>query len=147
MDSEFTVDLEEVAEAIRTNEVLTFRFSTVSKRLLVDFRSTSLEGPLLRTVDPARSVRERYSSLKRLRPRFRNPDRIVAIWWPRSIGAFERGVWPKLIARIDDSGHTTEAEQGTTVFEELLTLEQEHKRDAIRGEGFETLWTHSESRP
>ena len=145
MDNELTVDLEEVAEAIRTHDVLTFRFSTVDKRLLADFRSTALEGPLLRTVDPAGSARERYASLKKLRPRFPNPEQIVAIWWPRSVAAFERGgVWAKLLARLREGGGTDEGSEA--VFAELLQLEREHTRNAIRGEGFETLWSRSPSR-
>lgn len=145
MDNDHSVDLEAVAEAIRTHEVLTFRFSTVGKRLLADLRTTALEGPLLRTVDPAGSARERYASLKRLRPRFPNPEQIVSIWWPRSIGAFERnGVWEKLLTRVRESGQ--DAESADAVFAELLALEREHKRDAIRGEGFETLWSRSPSR-
>ena len=146
MDNELTVDLEEVAAALHANDVIAFRFSTVDKRLLVDFRSTSLEGPMVRPVEPAGSVAERYESLKELRPRFPSPPQIVAIWWPRSLASLERtGVWQQVLDRVEESGHEEAVRRANSAYLELEGLEREHRQHAINGDGFKTLWSRSAS--
>jgi hypothetical protein len=59
MDNDFNVDLVEIASTIRSGEVLTMRFIAVGQRLLLDFRATEIDGPMVRVVLPVKSVEER----------------------------------------------------------------------------------------
>ena len=83
MDNDFSIDLSEIAATLRTSEVVTLRFVAVGHRLLLDFRCSELDGPMVKVVEPVKSVEERYRTMRRLRPRFAPPEKIVAVWWPR----------------------------------------------------------------
>ena len=142
MDNDFSMDLRDLARTIETNDVITMRFVTFGKRLLMDFRSTEIDGPLVKVVEPVRTARARYESLKETRPRFDMPEKIVAISWPRfarSLGSTD--VWEAVMRRIVDSGHPEAVRAAERALEELRTLEAAAQRDAIRGEGFRTLWS------
>jgi hypothetical protein len=141
MDSEYLLDYEEVIKTVRTAEVLTFRFVIVSQRLLVDNRSSEIDPPLVKLVPRATSAEERFRSLKQLRPRFRLPEKISAISWPKYVnGLVEHGVWDAVIQRIIASGFSEAARECDRVIEELRDLERQEIRNAIIGEGYQALW-------
>jgi hypothetical protein len=141
VDNDFSVDVAEIASTIRTADVITMRFVTVGQRLLMDFRMTELDGPMVRMVKPVRSVQERYAHLKLLRPRLAPPEKIVAIWWPRFMPSLaSTGVWDEVMQRVSESGYTGSVREAETAFKELVALEEGQKRAAIRGDGFKTLW-------
>ena len=73
MDNEYELDLDAILETVRTADVLAFRFVTVSERLLIDNRFTEMDAPMVKLVPRASSAKERFKSLKMLRPRFRLP--------------------------------------------------------------------------
>ena len=141
MDSEYLLDYEEVIKTVHTAEVLTFRFVIVSQRLLVDNRSSEIDPPLVKLVPRATSAEERFRSLKQLRPRFRLPEKISAISWPKYVnGLVEHGVWDAVIQRIIESGFSEAALECDRVIEELRDLERQEIRNAIIGEGYQALW-------
>ncbi len=141
MDNDFSIDLADIAATIHTSEVIAIRFVSVGQRLLLDFRTSELDGPMVRVVDPVNSVEERYQSLHQLRPRFAAPEKIVAIWWPRFATSLEStGIWPEIIERVRDSGHTEALVRAHEALRTLIDLEREQQRDAITGNGFRTLW-------
>lgn len=147
MDNDFNIDLIDIATTIRTNDVITIRFVAVGHRLLLDFRTTEIDGPMLKVVEPVKSVEERYRHLRKLRPRFAPPERIVAIWWPRFASSLEpTGVWREVMERVSDSGHVDAVRTAEDTLAELMALEREQQKDAVRGEGFRTLWSASRSR-
>lgn len=144
MDNDFRGDDAELARTISTHEVVAVRFVTVGRRLLLDFRSTDLDGPLIKVVPAVRSARERYESLRTLRPRFELPGRIVAAAWPgyvRSLGM--SAAWGAVAQRIEESGHPAVIEQAERALAELEQSERETHMNAIRGDGFRTLWSTS----
>ena len=55
----------------------------------IDNRHNDVDGPMITLVPRASSVEERFKSLKMLRPRFKLPNKISAIWWPRYIASLE----------------------------------------------------------
>src|SRR5690606_9109305 len=111
-------------------------------RLLLDFRSSEVDGPFVRVVQPVRSIDERYRALKQLRPRFALPDRIVAIWWPRFASSLRStGVWADVMQRVSESGHVDAVRAAEDALDELIRLEAQAQRDAVRGEGFRTMWS------
>ncbi len=141
MDNDFSIDLADIAATVHTAEVVAIRFVSTSQRLLLDFRSSELDGPMVRVVEPVTTVEERYRSLRRLRPRFAAPEKIVAIWWPRFVASLETtGIWDEILERVRDAGHPESIERAHEALRSLLDLEREQQRDAIMGKGFRTLW-------
>ena len=147
MDNDFSIDLVDIASTVKGSDVITVRFVSVGQRLLLDFRATEIDGPLVKVVDPVKSVEERYRTLRQLRPRFSPPERIVAIWWPRFASSLEStGIWKEVMERVSEAGHPDAVRAAHDSLAELIKLEHTQQRDAVRGEGFRTLWSASPSR-
>ena len=79
MDNEYRLDIGEILRTLRTAEVLVFRFVTVPQRLLIDFRHSDADAPMLKIVPRAKSAEDRFRTVKVLRPRFRLPRKISAV--------------------------------------------------------------------
>jgi len=147
VDNDYSIDLDEIAATIRTSEVVTIRFVTVGQRLLLDFRTTEIDGPLLKLVEPAKSVQQRYASLRQLRPRFAPPEKIVSIWWPRFARSLSTtGIWDDVVGRVNESGHQGAMRAAAETLAELIEMEHDQQRHSITGEGFRTLWSASAKR-
>ena len=141
MDTEYHLDYEAIIKTVRQAEVVAFRFVTVPMRLLIDNRFSDADAPMVKLVPPAGSAEERFKSLKVLRPRFRLPQKITAIWWPRYInGLIESGVWDALTQRFADNGYTAAIAECDDVLRELRRMERAEMLNAIGGEGYRTLW-------
>jgi hypothetical protein len=69
-------------------QVLVVRFAIVEKRLLIDTRTNEREGPLIAVVPKAGSIEERFKALKKMRPRFSLPEKIMSFMWPRHMETF-----------------------------------------------------------
>jgi hypothetical protein len=144
VDNDFSVDLEDIASTIRAGDVVVMRFVAMGHRLLLDFRCSELDGPMVKVVEPVKSVEERYRNLKRLRPRFAPPEKIYAIWWPRFASSLQStGIWNEVMKRITDTGYAESVRRAQETLAEIIALEREQQRDAIRGKGFKTLWSAS----
>ena len=112
MDNDFHIDIPEILSVVDTSEVLVIRFAVMPKRLLVDARFDALEGPLVKAVGPVGGVEERLRELRRLRPRFHLPERIMSFLWPKSVVSLQRlGVWQHIVDRCRASGHAGAVEQ------------------------------------
>jgi hypothetical protein len=143
MDNDFYLDYDEIVKTIRSADVVTLRFVIINQRLLIDNRSSEIDPPLVKVVPRATSVEERFRSLKQLRPRFRLPEKISAIWWPKSIKSLvEHGVWDAIVQRIIEGGFAKTAEECDAVLNELRDLERQEVVNAIGGEGYQALWEH-----
>jgi hypothetical protein len=141
VDNEYRIDLGEVLGTVRGAEVIIFRFMTTPQRLLVDFRHTDVDAPLVKAVPRAESTEDRFKSIKMLRPRFRLPRKISAVWWPRSIDAlYEAGVWNAIVQRVVEAGFPDAVRACDDVLDELRRLERAEFANAIAGEGYRTLW-------
>jgi hypothetical protein len=141
VDNDFVLDYDEIIRTVKRADVVTFRFAIVSERLLVDNRSSEIDPPLVKLVPRATSIEERFRTLKQLRPRFRLPDKISAIWWPKyAHGLKAHGVWDALIGRIGGAGFAEAADGAEAVFQELEALERKELQDALTGDGYHSLW-------
>ncbi len=146
MDTEYHLDYDAILKTVRKADVVAFRFVTVPMRLLVDNRFSDVDPPMLKLVPPAGSAEERFKSLKKLRPRFRLPQKISAIWWPRYInGLVETGIWGAVTQRIVDNGFPAATGECDDLLRELLRLERLEMVNAIDGEGYRTLWPAARS--
>lgn len=144
MDNDFSGDLDDIMSTVQTSEVITIRFVVVGERLFLDFRSSELDGPLVKVVPRVRSVQERFDWLRRVRPRFDDPARVVSLLWPKfaaSLGS--SGLRDAVLERVSESGHPEAVRQAAIAFEEIVALERARQVDAIQGEGFRTLWSAS----
>lgn len=142
MSDEFGVDLEEVFKVIDAADVLVVRFHLIDKRLLVDFRTKAGVRPLIAIVARAESVDDRFKSIKRLRPEFPYPEKVMSFHWPRTMPVIlASGVWQHLVDRISALGDDDTTDQCGRVMEELLSLERAEIAGAIRGaDHYQTLW-------
>jgi len=146
MDNDYAINLDEIFRTIESAEVLRIRFLLLEKRLLIDNRFNELEGPMLRVVSRAGSSEESFRNLKRMRPRFPLPEKMTAIWWPKYVSSLKStGVWDAIVRRVDESGYHDSVRQCDEIYNELEALEKQEVRNAIKGEGFQTIWTRSAS--
>jgi hypothetical protein len=97
---------------------------------------------MIAVVPKAGSVEERFKALKKLRPRFSLPDKIMSFTWPRHIETFRSaGLVDRIESRLVALGG-----DGMTprVRDAIASLAEEEKHEilsAIRGgEGYQTLW-------
>jgi hypothetical protein len=141
MDNAYHLDIDAIIKTVRTAEVVAVRFVTVPMRLLIDNRYTDVDPPMVKLVPRAASAEERFKSVKVLRPRFRLPNKISAIWWPRYVqGLVDSGVWDALVRRIAENGFDSVADECDALLDELRRLERLEMVNAIAGEGYRTLW-------
>jgi hypothetical protein len=141
LDNQFHLDHDAVLRTVRSAEVIVFRFVTVPQRLLIDFRTSDVDGPMVKLVPRAESAEDRFKSLKMLGPRVRLPEKISAISWPRYVRSMcENGVWDAVVHRIAELGYPAAAAECESIFDELRRMERAEIGHAISGEGYKTLW-------
>jgi hypothetical protein len=141
MDNDFVIDLDAILEAVEKADVITIRFLIVPHRLLIDARHSEREGPLVKLVPRARSLEERFKAIKQLRPRFRLPDKISAVWWPKRVeGLVSAGIWERILQRFSDAGFPEAAEECQRVLDDLICQERAEIRNAVSGAGYQSLW-------
>ncbi len=142
MTDEFGVDLDEVFHIIDVAEVIVMRFHLIEPRLLIDFRTKPGVLPFMRVDPRAQSVEDRSRSIKRLRPQFPFPDKVMSVHWPRSIPVLlASGVWQRLVDRISALGDDETTETCGRIIDELLASERREVSGAIRGaDHYQTLW-------
>jgi hypothetical protein len=139
---DFGLDIEEVTKVIESADVLVVRFAIVDKRLLIDTRTNEQDGPFIGVVPKAGSIEERFKSLKRLRPRFPLPEKIMSFMWPRHMETFRKsGLWNRIEQRLVGLGGEPMVTRCDEVFDELSREEKLEVLAAIRGsEGYQSLW-------
>ena len=151
MDSQFRIDISEVQRSIDSAEVTALYFPLLRKTLLMDSRSNTLDGPMVKVVPMASSPQERFRELGRLRPRFPKPESITIIQWPKYVASMVRlEVWDHIVRHFLEIGPPEIVRQCEECLQELSRAEREELRRAIAGENYETLWdvagSHNEGR-
>jgi hypothetical protein len=146
MDSDFRIDISEVLKAIDSGEIIALYFPLLRKTLLMDTRSSSIDGPMIKVVPMASSPEERFRELVRMRPRFPKPESISIIPWPKYANRLvETGVWDRIVRRYIEIGPPEVVRQANDCLGEINSAEREEVRKAITGDGYETLWDASGS--
>ena len=141
MDNDFVIDLDAILDAIDNADVITIRFLIVPQRLLIDARHSERDGPLVKVVPRARSLEERFKTIKKLRPRFRLPDKISAVWWPKRVeGLVAAGIWKRIVKRVGDAGFPDATEECQRVLRDLICAERAEIHNAVAGAGYQSLW-------
>ena len=139
---DYGLDIDEVTRVIDAAEVLVVRFAILDKRLLIDARTSETDGPLIAVVPRAQSVEDRFKSLKKLRPLFPLPEKIMSFMWPRHVETMRNaGVWEKIESRLVSLGGEPMMEQCQSAYQELAHQERLEVLSAIKGgEGYQSLW-------
>ena len=95
----------------------------------------------MKLVPRATSIEGRFRSIKQLRPRFKLPDKINAIWWPKSVQSLvEHDVWDAIVQRIADGGFVETVRGCAEVLDELRRLERHEVHNAIPAKESQALW-------
>ncbi len=141
MDSDFRIDISEVGRAIDLGEIIALYLPLLRKTLLMDTRTNTMDGPMIKVVPMASSPEERFRELTRLRPRFPKPESISIIPWPKYVASLVRlEVWDHIVRRFLEIGSPEIVRQCDDCLQELYRVEREEIRRAITGENYETLW-------
>jgi hypothetical protein len=142
MNDDYGVDIDEVFKVIDAADVLVVRFHIIQKRLLVDFRTKAGVGPMLALVERAESVEDRFRSIKRMRPEFGFPEKVMSFAWPRSISVLvASGAWQRMAERAVALGGEETATASERLLAEIEREERHEVNDAIRGaDHYQTLW-------
>lgn len=142
MADDFGVDLDEVFKVIGSADVLVVRFQLIQPRLLVDFRTKQGHGPFVSLVPRAESVEDRFRSIRRLRPQFPFPEKVMSFHWPRSAPVLlSSGAWDRIVERMGALGGNDAIESCGRAMDQLLREERAEIGRAIRGtDNYQTLW-------
>jgi hypothetical protein len=139
---DYGLDMNEVAKVIDSADVMVVRFAILDKRLLIDARTNDQEGPLITVVTKTGSVEERFKNLKKLRPRFPLPEKIMSFMWPRHIDTFRQsGLAQRITSRLVSIGGDEMVNLCNKALDQLAREERAEVMSAISGgEGYQTLW-------
>lgn len=141
LDSQYRIDISEVQRSIDAADVVALYFPLLRKTLLMDSRSNSLDGPMIKVVPMASSPQERFKELVRLRPRFSKPESITIIQWPKYVDSMVKlQLWDHIVRHFLEIGPPDIVRRCDECLQELAHTEQDELRRAITGENYETLW-------
>jgi hypothetical protein len=141
MDGNFRIDLEEIFSNVKTAEVLCLHFPLLRKTLVFDMRYDVQDPPVVKILPMAKSVEERFKSIRRLRPRFPQPEKAAIIPWPKYVDSLIRlGVWEKIIERLTATGHIGAVSACDAALKQLRALEAAELASAITGNQYHTIW-------
>jgi hypothetical protein len=151
MDSDFRIDIAEVNKTLDYGEIIALYFPLLRKTLLMDTRTSAVDGPMIKVVPMAASAEERFRELVRMRPRFSKPESINIIPWPKYVESLVRlEPWDHIVRRYIEIGPPDIVRQCDECLQELRVAEREEVRKAITGDGYETFWdsegTHRKER-
>ena len=141
LDTDYRIDVSEVNRNIDAQEVIALYFPLLRKTLLMDLRTNDVDGAMIRVVPMANTPEERFQSLLKMRPRFRKPDSITIIPWPKYVPSLvDLGIWDHIVRRYADTGSAETVRDCDRCYAELAKLERDELRRAITGENYETIW-------
>ena len=141
MNEDFGINLEELGDNIKTSDIMSLYFPIMRKVLLMDFRSTENDLPLIKVLSMVSSVEERMRSIQLMRPNLPMPENLILIPWPKSVESLNRlGITEKISDRLAEIKFPNYAERLLEAIQELKSLEEREKQLAIIGKNYQTLW-------
>ncbi len=142
MDGDFELDVNGIQRAVMDAEVLSVLFVVMRKVLLVDTRFSPEDPPLVCVVSQVGSLDDRYRSIRRMRPQFPRPRKLVVIPWSRYVSGFvDSGAVTWIRYRLEQSGYTEPLRALNRAVQDLRRMEQMEFAAAIRGERYHTIWS------
>ena len=142
MNADFPVEMNEVLQTIREAEVVTILFPIIRYSLVVDTRTTSEIGPMVKAMPMTGSLEGRIRSIHQERPDFPRPDDLAVIPWPKYIASLiNLGVAEALAQRLSGTGSSEAIRDFRAAIEQLARLEKAEMIQVIKGENYQTIWS------
>ena len=141
MNGDFRMDMEEISDNIQRAEVVCLYFPLLRKTLVVDLRVDMEDPPIVKLMPMAGSIEERVRSLRKLRPRFPQPEKVAILPWPKYVDSMVRlGIWDMLVERCASTGNKDSVKSCADSLEELRALEKAELVAVITGDQYHTIW-------
>jgi hypothetical protein len=119
-------------------------FPSFRRALIIDTRSNTDDGPMVRLMPMASSPQDRVRSIRKLRPGFPRLQNLTLIPWQRYVDSLVNlGVWEKIVKRIEESGDPKAIQACDAALTELRRLERQELVAAISGDNYQTIWSAS----
>ncbi|HAC19946.1 MAG TPA: hypothetical protein DDY93_13035 [Dehalococcoidia bacterium] len=144
MEGNFLFEIDEVLRNVQEAEVMSIFFPSFRKALIIDTRSNTDDGPMVRLMPMASSPQDRVRSIRKLRPGFPRLQNLTLIPWQRYVDSLVNlGVWEKIVKRIEESGDPKAIQACDAALTELRRLERQELVAAISGDNYQTIWSAS----
>jgi len=144
MEGNFLFEIDEVLRNVQEAEVMSIFFPSFRKALIIDTRSNTDDGPMVRLMPMASSPQDRVRSIRKLRPGFPRLQNLTLIPWQRYVDSLVNlGVWEKIVKRIEESGDAKAIQACDAALTELRRLERQELVAAISGDNYQTIWSAS----
>jgi hypothetical protein len=142
MDNDFVFDLDDVLKSVSSAEVMSIFFPNFRKAVVIDTRSNSTDGPMVRVMPMAASPQERLRVIRRLRPSFPRVRNLIVIPWPRYVDSLvELGVWDRIVQRVIAAGNNETVVACQQALGELKRTEKEEMAAVVKGLNYQTIWS------
>ena len=144
MEGNFLFEIDEVLRNVQEAEVMSIFFPSFRRALIIDTRSNTDDGPMVRLMPMASSPQDRVRSIRKLRPGFPRLQNLTLIPWQRYVDSLVNlGVWEKIVKRIEESGDPKAIHACDAALTELRRLERQELVAAISGDNYQTIWSAS----
>jgi hypothetical protein len=144
MEGNFLFEIDEVLRNVQEAEVMSIFFPSFRRALIIDTRSNTDDGPMVRLMPMASSPQDRVRSIRKLRPGFPRLQNLTLIPWQRYVDSLVNlGVWEKIVKRIEESGDSKAIQACDAALTELRRLERQELVAAISGDNYQTIWSAS----
>ena len=144
MEGNFLFEIDEVLRNVQEAEVMSIFFPSFRRALIIDPRSNTDDGPMVRLMPMASSPQDRVRSIRKLRPGFPRLQNLTLIPWQRYVDSLVNlGVWEKIVKRIEESGDPKAIQACGAALTELRRLERQELVAAISGDNYQTIWSAS----
>ena len=144
MEGNFLFEIDEVLRNVQEAEVMSIFFQSFRRALIIDTRSNTDDGPMVRLMPMASSPQDRVRSIRKLRPGFPRLQNLTLIPWQRYVDSLVNlGVWEKIVKRIEESGDAKAIQACDAALTELRRLERQELVAAISGDNYQTIWSAS----
>ena len=144
MEGNFLFEIDEVLRNVQEAEVMSIFFPSFRRALIIDTRSNTDDGPMVRLMPMASSPQDRVRSIRKLRPGFPRLQNLTLIPWQRYVASLVNlGVWEKIVKRIEESGDPKAIQACDAALTELRRLERQELVAAISGDNYQTIWSAS----
>ncbi|PCH85264.1 MAG: hypothetical protein COB86_09555 [Dehalococcoidia bacterium] len=144
MEGNFLFEIDEVLRNVQEAEVMSIFFPSFRRALIIDTRSNTDDGPMVRLMPMASSPQDRVRSIRKLRPGFPRLQNLTLIPWQRYVDSLVNlGVWEKIVKRIEESGDAKAIQACDAALTELRRLERQELVAAISGDNYQTIWSAS----
>ena len=147
MEVGYGEEINEVFKYIKNSDVITVFFPKLGRSLVMDLRTTSDLGPMIKIMPMTNSISERIETLKNLRPTFPKAKEIVVVPWVGYVQVLKSsGLWNHLLDEIVKLKNQTAINDAIKAYKELVFIQEEDLHEMLFGDKYETIWESQNSK-